>query len=237
MKKGVFALIFAFIMMAKLVSNVAAAPAQSNRSAILKSVKYERGGVVLFFETSGLAKKDLKNLSFTAHSGHWNMVCNFVNDTTNVRCLVSKKLSVFAGEDFHGVFAGFFFAGKLPSARAFSNPMATDVSGTCADGQTLWYTFEYSHTSYQAEVWSEYYMDPDTFYSIYNLYPEYTSQYTDSDLSNGNSSTNTYYIYGYTTTTGGYGSTPSENWAILVSAYEADGFTVQKTGESCDYNL
>jgi hypothetical protein len=142
---------------------------------------------------------------------------------------------MFAGEGFSGVLAGFHFAGKLPSAREFPirAVIAANVEAPatiCADGQTLSYTFEYSNTSYQTEVWSDYYMNSDAFYSIYNVYPEYTSTYTD----NSSTDTTIYYIYGYTTTTSGYGTTPANNWDTLVSAYESDGYTIQKTGESCD---
>jgi len=243
MKKGLSALFFVLVTMAVLVSDVLAAPAQSNRNATLQRVTYERGGIVLLFHAPGLSKNDLKNISFTAHSEQWNMVCNFVDDTTNVRCLVPKKLSMFAGEGFHGTLAGFYFAGKLPSVREFPSPVVTEtlvvteISTACSDGQTLSYTFEYSNTSYQAEVWSDYYMDPDTFHSLYSVYPEYTSTYTDNYWSNGVYYTRIYYIYGYTTYTNGYGATPSNNWDALVSAYESNGFTIQMTGESCDYHL
>jgi hypothetical protein len=231
MKKGFSALSVALVAIMMFVSNVYAAPAKSNRNATLQSVKYERSGIVLFFQSSGLSKNDIKNLSLTAHSGQWNMACSFVNDTTNIRCLVSKKLSIFAGEDFHGTLGGIRFTGQIPGARPFPSPSATEVSTNCTDGQTLWYTFEYSNTSYQAEVWSEYAMDSDTFYSLYGVYPEYSGTYIDID------STEIYHIYGYSTTTSGYGATSADNWNALVSAYEADGFTIQKTGESCDYSL
>jgi len=240
MKKGLSALFFVFVTMMVLVSNVLAAPAQINRNATLKSATYEKGGIVLMFHTSGLSKNDLHKTSFTAHSEHWNMTCSFVDDTTDVRCLVSKKLSRFAGQEFYGTLAGFYFAGKLPNARSFPTPIITETAlivespTACPDGQTLWYTFSYSNQSYQAEVWSDYYLDSDTFYSLYNVYPEYSSIYTDSYWLNGVEYTETYYIYGYTTSTGGYGATPSDNWDALVLAYESDGFTIQKTGESCN---
>ena len=241
MKKGLSALFFVLVTMGVLVSNVFAAPAQSNRNATLKSTTYERGGIVLLFHTSGLSKNDLNNISFTAHSQQWNMTCNFVDDNTNVRCLVPKKLSVFAGKSFHGTFAGFSFSGKLPSARTFPSPIVTEtpvVTETptaCSDGQTLSYTFEYSNSSYQAEVWSEYSINSDIFYSLYGVYPESSTIYTDSYWSNGVYYTEIYYIYSYTTYTNGYGTTSSDNWNALVSAYEANGFTIQMTGESCDY--
>lgn len=55
------------------------------------------------------------------------MVCTFVDDTTNVRCLVSKKLSVFAGESFHGTISGIYFAGQIPSAKAFPTTVVTET--------------------------------------------------------------------------------------------------------------
>ena len=240
MKKGLSALVFVLVAMIMLVSNVFAAPAQFNGNISLESVTYERGGIVLLFHTSGLSQNNLNNTTFTAHSEQWNMDCKFVDGTTTVRCLVSKKLAMFADESFHGTLAGSYFAGVLPGARTFPSPVVTETlvitetPSQCSDGQTLSYTFEYSNSSYQAEVWSDYYMDADTFHSLYGFYPEYSSTYTDSYSWNGVDNTTTYYIYGYTTTTSGYGSTPADNWDDLVAAYESDGYNIQKTGESCD---
>ncbi len=183
------------------------------------------------FHTTGLSNSDLKDISLTAHSTYWDVSCNFVDDTTAVRCVVTKKLSIFHGQQFNGGLAGFFFSGTIPSARKFRNPtvgttlFSVSFSDACSDGQTLWYTFEYSNESYQAEVWSDTPIDPDTFYSLYGVYPEYSSISTD----NGQTS----YIYGYTTTTSGYGSTPADNWSTLTAAYEAQGYTIQQTGSEC----
>ena len=240
--KALFA--FGLVLMAAtlFVPNVLAAPSLSNRNATLSSVTYERSGIVLLFSTSGLSKNDLNDKSFTAHLEQWNMTCNFVDDTTDVRCLVSKKLSIFAGEGFRGTLAGFLFTGELPSAREFPSRAATETRATietstvCSDDQTLWYTFEYFNSSYQAEIWSDYYLDTDTFQSLYNVTAEDTSTYTDSYWSDNIYYTQTYYIYGYTTYTSGYGSTPSGNWDDLVSAYQSDGYTIQNTGESCNSN-
>ena len=232
MKKGLSALFFALVTMAVLVSNVLAAPAQSARNATLKRVTYEKSGIVLVFQASGLSKNDLNRISFTAHSMQWNMVCHFVDGATQVRCIVSKKLSMFAGENFHGNLGGFDFSGKIPSMRVFSSPQVSKVSlltaipTACSEDQTLSYTFEYSNTSYQAEVWSDSYMSADAFHSLYGVYPEYMNTIIDD--------AQTYYIYGYTTYTSGHGSTPAGNWDALVSAYEFDGYTIQKIGESCD---
>ena len=246
MKKILSALFFALVATTMLAINVLAAPAQASKNATLQRVSYERSGITLFFHTSGLSKSDLNNISFTAHSKQWGMKCNFVNNTTDVRCQVSKKLSMFAGSSFQGKLASFAFAGTIPSARMFPASVATTTSTTtlmtiettnaCPEGQTLWYTFDYSNSSYQAEVWSDHYIDSNTFQSLYNVYPEYTSIYTDSYWLDGVYYTETYYIYGYTTQTSGYGSTPADNWDTLVAAYAADGYNIQKTGETCSDN-
>ena len=197
MKKGFYALCIVLVAAAILVSNVLAAPAQSNKNVTLNSVAYDRSGIALLFHTSGLSENDLHNTSFTALSKQWNITCSFVDDT-NVRCLVSKKLSIFAGKGFQGTLAGLHFAGILPSARAFPSPVVIETSivivtpdvGACPNGQTLLYTFEYSNNSpYQTDF------------------------------------------------TSGYGTTPADNWDALVSAYEANGFTIQKIDEACDSDL
>jgi len=203
MKKGFYSLCIVLVAAAVLVSNVLAAPAQSNKNVTLNSVTYERSGIALLFHTSGLSKNDLHSTSFTALSKQWNITCNFV-DGANVRCLVSKKLSIFAGKSFQGTLAGFHFAGKFPSARAFPSPVVAVVIETsvvvetlvvtetadvtaCSAGQTLSYTFEYSNNSpYQSDF------------------------------------------------TSGYGTTPADNWDVLVSAYESEGYSIQNTGTSCN---
>jgi hypothetical protein len=154
MKKGLSALCIVLVAAATLVSNALAAPTQSNKNITLSSVTYQRSGIVLLFHASGLSENDLKNTSFTTRSKQWNMICSFVDDA-NVRCLVSKKLSIFAGEGFQGTLAGLHFAGKLPSGRAFPSPVvietsiviATSLVTACSDGQTLSYIFEYSNNS------------------------------------------------------------------------------------------
>jgi hypothetical protein len=240
MKKGPSALFLVLLTTLVLVSNVLAAPAQLNKNATLISTTYQRGGIVLLFQTTGFSKSDLKNISLTAHSKQWDISCNFVDDTTDVRCVVTKKLSMFHGKEFHGALAGFFFSGTVPSARTFTHPVVTggplnpDPTTACPDGQTLSYTFEYSNTSYEAEVWSNDPIDQDTFYSTYGVYPEYTSTNTDTYTENGVEHTEISYIYGYATTTSGHGSTPADNWDALVAAYEADGYSIQQTGEECN---
>src|ERR1051325_4515213 len=122
MKKGLSALFFVLVAASMLVSNVFAAPAQSsNMNATLTSTTYQRGGVVLLFQTTGLSKSDLKNISLTAHLKQWDISCNFIDDTSDVRCVVTKKLSKFDGEEFHGALAGFYFSGTIPSARIFTS--------------------------------------------------------------------------------------------------------------------
>jgi len=244
MKKGLSALLFALTTIALLASTALAAPAQSNRNATLTRVTYEKGGIVLLFHASGLSRSDLNNTSFTAHDKQWKMTCRLVDQATQIRCVMPKKLSMFAGEGFHGSLAGFYFSGEIPGVREFPNPavssgpsILSDIPATCSDGQTMYYTFEYSSMAYQAEVWSDYFMDPGTFHSLYNFFPENTSTYTENYSLNGVDYTRIYYIYGYTTFTSGHGTTPSTNWEALVTAYESDGFTIQKTGESCDDNV
>jgi len=68
MKKGLYALCIVLVATIVLVSNVLAAPAQSNKNVTLNSVTYERSGIVLLFHTSGLSENDLHNISFTALS-------------------------------------------------------------------------------------------------------------------------------------------------------------------------
>lgn len=243
MKKGLSALFFALTTIALLASNALAAPAQSNRNATLTRVTYERGGIVLLFHAAGLSRNDLNNTSFTAHDKQWKMTCRFVDQAAQIRCVLSKKLSMFAGEGFHGSLAGFYFSGEIPSVREFPNPVVSgpsilaDIPAMCSAEQTMLFTFEYSSASYQAEIWSDNYLDPGTFHSLYNFYPDYTSTYTDNFSLNGINYTKIYYIYGYTTFTSGHGTTPSTNWEALASAYESDGFTIHKTGESCGDNL
>src|SRR5258706_10785054 len=195
MKKGLSALCLVLVATAVLVSNVLAAPAQSNKNATLNSVTYERSGIVLLFHTSGLSVNDLHSTSFTTLSKQWNITCNFV-DGANVRCLVSKKLSIFAGEGFHGTLAGFHFAGKLPSARAFPSPVVIETPvvpetptmivtpdvTACSDGQTLLFTFEYSNnSSYQTDFASGYGTTPaDNWDALVSAYESdgYTIQNT-----------------------------------------------------------
>ena len=234
MRKSLSALCLVLVTLALSVSSALAAPALANRNVTLQRVTYERAGITLLFHTSGLTQADLQRTSFTTHSQQWNMVCNLGGNIT-VRCRVSKQLSRFAGESFQGTLAGIRFSGTLPSARRFPTLGSaqtlgvTEALSTCPDGQTLVYTFEYSNPSYQAEVWSDTYIDSNRFFALYGVYPEYTSTYTDN--------ADTYYIYGYTTFTSGHGATPSDNWDALAAAYASDRIAIQKTGESCDFDF
>jgi len=113
--------------MAVFTTSAFAAPAGKNVN--LLSVSYEKGGIVLLFETSGLTRADLKNTSFYADSNNQKMSCGFVDHTTTVRCTVSKAL---AGRgDFYVTLAGFGFWEKLPEPRG--------LSITCEDGEIPWY--------------------------------------------------------------------------------------------------
>src|SRR5258706_13579207 len=117
MKKHLSILFAVLAALAIFTTTAFAAPASKN--VTLLSVEYQKGGIVLLFETSGLTKGDLKNNSFFVDSNDQKMSCNFVDDTTTVRCTVSKTL---AGKgDFHGTLAGFGFWGELPQKRTFES--------------------------------------------------------------------------------------------------------------------
>ena len=126
MKKHLSVVFVVLVLMAVFTSTVFAAPAQTARNAILVSIQYQESGIVLMFQTSGLTKDDLKNNSFFAHSNSQNMYCFFVDDTTNVRCVVAKKLAEYEGEGFHGTLAGFGFWGDFPR------------NSYCAEGESKW---------------------------------------------------------------------------------------------------
>lgn len=144
MKKIISISFVVLAIMAVFASTVFAAPAGKN--ATLVSVEYQKGGIVLLFQTSGLTKADFKNNSFYADSNNQNIYCNFVSDTTIVRCVVSKSLAGMG--DFRGTLAGFGFSGELPQARTFDN--ATNVTLTCSNGDVLWYTIDwYSNGVFQ----------------------------------------------------------------------------------------
>jgi len=126
MKRRLSVVFITLIIMAMFTSTAFAAPANGNKSVTLVGVEYQEGGMVLMFHTSGLTKDDLKNHSFYAHSNYYNMYCNFIDDTTNVRCTVSKKLATFQGESFHVILAGFGFYDVFP------------IDTYCQDGETPW---------------------------------------------------------------------------------------------------
>lgn len=124
MKKS-FSILFAVLAALTIFTSTVFA-ASGNKSVTLSSVSYHKGGIVLLFETAGLTKGDLKNNSFSADSNDQKMSCKFVDDTTTVRCTVSK---VLAGEgSFFVTLAGFGFWGELPAAREVS----------CEEGTVPW---------------------------------------------------------------------------------------------------
>jgi hypothetical protein len=128
MKKCLSILFVALVALAIFTSTVFAA--SGNKNVTFLSVSYQKGGIVLLFESSGLTKADLKNNSFYADSNDQKMYCNFVDDTTRVRCTVSKAL---AGEgEFYGTLAGFGFWGQLPEEK----PLGL----VCAEDETPWYS-------------------------------------------------------------------------------------------------
>jgi len=129
MKRRFSVVFMVLIVMAMLTSTAFAAPALTNKSVTLYSVQYQEGGMVLLFHTIGLTKEDLKNNSFYAHSNTYNMSCNFKDDSTDVRCVLPKKLAQFEGEGFHVVLAGFGFYGTFPT------------NTYCPDGEKPWVNF------------------------------------------------------------------------------------------------
>ena len=129
MKRHISVLLVMLVLMAIFASTVFAAPAQNGKSVTLVSIKYQPSGVVLMFHTSGLTESDLKNSSFFAHSSDQNIYCNFVNDTTDVRCLLAKKLAQYQGETFQGTLAGISFYGEFPT------------NTYCDAGESPWYNF------------------------------------------------------------------------------------------------
>lgn len=115
MKKHLSIVFVMLVVMAIFTSTAFAAPA-ANASISLKSVTFNGSGVVLKFSTSGLTKKDLNDNFFKIASNSYNMECSFIDETTDVRCLVSKDLSSLAGESFIAGLHGFLFYGNVPQA-------------------------------------------------------------------------------------------------------------------------
>ena len=127
MKKSLSILFSVFTALMVFTTTAFAAPA--GRSVTLSSISYQKGGIVLIFETSGLTKADLKDNAFFADSNGQKMSCNFVDHTTTVRCTVSKAL---AGKGaFHVTLAGFGFWGELPEDR--------NLLISCDEGEEPWY--------------------------------------------------------------------------------------------------
>lgn len=136
--KKCFSILFAVLAALAIFTSTVFATS-GNQSVTLVSVSYQKGGIVLLFETSGLTKADLKENSFYADSNNQKMSCKFVDDTTRVRCTVSKAL---AGEgEFYGTLAGFGFWGELPQER----PLGL----ICAEGEIPWYTI---HVYFDGEL-------------------------------------------------------------------------------------
>ena len=115
--------------MAIFVSTASAAAGGQNVSLV--SVQYTKGGIVLIFNTSGLTKADLKNAYLYADSNRQNLSCNFVDDSTRVRCVVSKSLAGEGG--FYVTLAGFSFQGQLPAKKS-----AVESTAACGQGEVLW---------------------------------------------------------------------------------------------------
>jgi hypothetical protein len=128
MKKRLSILFAVLAALAIFTSTAFAAPA--GKSVKFLSVAYQKGGIVLLFETSGLTKADLKDNSFYADSNDQKMSCNFVDDTTTARCTVSKALAGKGG--FFVTLAGFGFWGELPQEKVLA----------CEEGTIPWYTVD-----------------------------------------------------------------------------------------------
>lgn len=127
MKKFLTVLFTILIIISFTATSVLAAGSE-RKNVTLVSVEYQKGGIVLIFETSGLKKADLKDRSFYADSNYQKITCNFVDDTDKVRCIVAKSL---AGKgSFFVTVAGFGFWGELPK---------TFEAEACGEGQILWY--------------------------------------------------------------------------------------------------
>lgn len=142
MKKYLSTAFIVVVLMAICTSTVFAAPAQDSKSVTFVGMEYQQGGIVLLFHTSGLTKSDLKNVSFYADSNNQNISCNFIDDTTDVRCVVSKKLAETGGS-FHVVLAGFGFYGDFPE------------NSYCGEGESPWYgynIYENGELVYSGEV-------------------------------------------------------------------------------------
>ncbi|MEP6895530.1 MAG: hypothetical protein ABI986_07975 [Chloroflexota bacterium] len=165
------------IFMAMFTSTAFAAPAQISKGVTLYSVEYQQGGMILFFHTAGLTKDDLKNNSFYAHSKNYNMYCNFIDGTTDVRGSVSKRLAQYEGESFKVILAGFGFYDTFPT------------NTYCPDGENPWANYNvfyngelvYSEGTIPMKIWNEVltagYFD---LYAQYGLTYEITSTFCSS---------------------------------------------------------
>jgi len=131
MKKRLSVLFVVLAVTAIFASTVFAAPADG-KSVKLIGVDYNKGGVVLTFETSGLTQADLNGAALFANSNDQGIYCNFVDNTTTVRCTAAKKLAGDGG--FKVTLAGFTFWGELPGERDLQ---------ACGVGEMLWYTYDY----------------------------------------------------------------------------------------------
>ncbi len=259
MKKSLAALFVVLLATAMLVSNVMAAPVQAGKNVTLMSTIYQRGGIVLSFHTTGLSKNDLKDISLTAHSKQWNISCNFVDDTTDVRCVVTKTLSRFHGEEFHGSLTGFVFKGIVPEARTFalhvtSTPTVTNTPTTTETTVT---------TSVSSTTEASVVNNPPLISETPNECPDgqilvYDFEWSGVAQSDGFVATSTvdpthigepydyyttytsegtvyysYYIHiTYTFTSSG--SIAPAQWDSYVDNMKDQGYTVEKTGEHCE---
>jgi hypothetical protein len=149
MKRNLSILFVVLAITAIFASTAFAAP-MDGKSVSLVSVDYNQGGIVLKFETSGLTQADLKNATLFGGTNNQNIYCNFVDDTSVVRCTVAKSLA--GNGSFKVTLAGFTFWGELPKERAL------DETLTCSAGEVPWYSVDqylngiFDH-SFSVPVW------------------------------------------------------------------------------------
>jgi hypothetical protein len=140
-KKRLSVIVIVLALMAIFASSVSAA---GGKTVSLINVQYTKGGIALHFETSGLTKADLKDVSFYADSSNQNISCNFVDGGPTVRCVVAKGL---AGKGaFRVTLAGFGFGGTLPFAKSSTL--------SCDAGEILIYEIaEYYEGTFEDTFW------------------------------------------------------------------------------------
>jgi len=156
-KKYLSTIFVVLVLMAIFASTAFAAPATDARISLI-SVTFNGSGVVLKFSTSGLTKKDLSDNFFKIASNSYNMECSFIDDTTDVRCLVSKDLSNFAGQEFTAGLHGFLFYGNVPQAACvpWVNIDMFEDGELVMSGEALLAEWDYVASQGLFDVWAAY---------------------------------------------------------------------------------